>query len=494
VLTAAAGETVLGLSDATVEGVDVKLPSANAGIGISASSTTLRDVRVTGPGAAPDPGALGILGKGNMTLDSVQLTGTGEVGAVFAQGNVNVTGLRTSGASEGVFVSDPANVQLSHSKISGATGGLGSRGTTAVTASLLETTAPNGVGVITGDGSLALDHVTVVHRGTVDGTDAAFQGAPAELGGKALLSAVVFSGYTRGLRRDTTGGDALFPIAIRDSVWDPSHDVFLGTPASADVTESNDAHVDPKLVDVANGDYRLRGSSPAIDRDTRTDLRYTDVNGDDLVDGDANGSKLADAGAFEYRRLAPSIETADVAAAGVTGQALSFGATASDPDGDVVQFSWDFGDGSVGAGANTAHTYSAPGIYTVTLHVSDEVGLAATRTFSIAVSAAPATAGSSRGGDVRGGGAAVDTIAPKLSKVRLSKRHNAVLFIVSERAKVRVTVGSVSVVKGVSAGRHSIRLSKAQRRLKGQVTLKVRATDAAGNRSAIRTLKLRIGS
>ncbi|OLC77984.1 MAG: hypothetical protein AUH78_03245 [Gemmatimonadetes bacterium 13_1_40CM_4_69_8] len=65
-----------------------------------------------------------------------------------------------------------------------------------------------------------------------------------------------------------------------------------------------------------------------------------------------------------------------VAGAGVTaleGAIVSFdGSASSDPDGDALTFTWDFGDGSAGeTGPAPSHTYVDNGSYTVTLTVSD---------------------------------------------------------------------------------------------------------------------------
>ncbi|MBO3096483.1 PKD domain-containing protein [Cellulomonas dongxiuzhuiae] len=46
----------------------------------------------------------------------------------------------------------------------------------------------------------------------------------------------------------------------------------------------------------------------------------------------------------------------------------------SDPDGSVVAYVWDFGDGAQAAGVAAEHTYSSPGTYTVTLTVRDNQG------------------------------------------------------------------------------------------------------------------------
>ncbi|MGB5644342.1 MAG: PKD domain-containing protein [Gammaproteobacteria bacterium] len=62
-----------------------------------------------------------------------------------------------------------------------------------------------------------------------------------------------------------------------------------------------------------------------------------------------------------------------------TGQPVSFdGSGASDPDGTIVTYDWDFGDGSSGTGVSPTHTYQAAGTYKVSLTVTDDGGLAHT--------------------------------------------------------------------------------------------------------------------
>jgi PKD repeat protein len=54
-----------------------------------------------------------------------------------------------------------------------------------------------------------------------------------------------------------------------------------------------------------------------------------------------------------------------------TGQACDFTDGSSDPDGTVVAWNWDFGDGASSSQQNPSHVYGASGSYTVKLQVTD---------------------------------------------------------------------------------------------------------------------------
>ena len=61
----------------------------------------------------------------------------------------------------------------------------------------------------------------------------------------------------------------------------------------------------------------------------------------------------------------------------VVNQPVTFDASFSyDPDGTIVSYEWDFGDGATASGVVVTHAYSAAGNYTVTLAVTDDAGAA----------------------------------------------------------------------------------------------------------------------
>lgn len=58
-----------------------------------------------------------------------------------------------------------------------------------------------------------------------------------------------------------------------------------------------------------------------------------------------------------------------------TDDTIQFTDSSTDPDGTIVSWSWDFGDGGTSTLQNPTHQYSSTGAYTVTLTVTDDNGM-----------------------------------------------------------------------------------------------------------------------
>ncbi|MBN1998820.1 PKD domain-containing protein [candidate division KSB1 bacterium] len=78
----------------------------------------------------------------------------------------------------------------------------------------------------------------------------------------------------------------------------------------------------------------------------------------------------------------------------VSGSIIYFTDASYDPDGYVIGWRWDFGDGYTSPAQNPGHYYSAPGEYTVTLTATDNKGLQASTSQLVSIEAPEQTSGS----------------------------------------------------------------------------------------------------
>ncbi|MDM8552468.1 PKD domain-containing protein [Desulfobacterales bacterium HSG2] len=70
----------------------------------------------------------------------------------------------------------------------------------------------------------------------------------------------------------------------------------------------------------------------------------------------------------------PPTADAGKAVKGCAGQIIFDGTGSTDPDGNIIAYEWDFGDGKKGRGGRPVHIYKSPGIYNITLTVTDNSG------------------------------------------------------------------------------------------------------------------------
>lgn len=97
---------------------------------------------------------------------------------------------------------------------------------------------------------------------------------------------------------------------------------------------------------------------------------------------------------FEQPNQDPGTPTIDASATTAeVDETITFDVSGTDPDGDTLTYSWDFGDGTTDSGASVTHAFAEAGTYTVTVTADDGNGGTSTQTQSITVEEAPEDAG-----------------------------------------------------------------------------------------------------
>lgn len=136
------------------------------------------------------------------------------------------------------------------------------------------------------------------------------------------------------------------------------------------------------------------GDGNSADTDTTSNI-YT-VAGNYLVTltvTDGFGNSATDTVtifATDPANMAPMASFTATPDAGNAPLEVSFDASASsDSDGTIESYAWDFGDGNMGTGVMPTNTYTSPGIYMVSLTVTDDNGAVATTTSTITVNNPP---------------------------------------------------------------------------------------------------------
>lgn len=160
----------------------------------------------------------------------------------------------------------------------------------------------------------------------------------------------------------------------------------VGTPISFDGTGSSDADgtIAAFAWDFGDGGTAT-GATPShsysVDGTFTVTLTVTDNDG--LTGVDSTTATINPAGANT-----PPVARANGPYAGTEGSAVQFSSSGSiDPDGSIVAYAWDFGDGMTSATANPQHVYVAAGTYTVTLTVTDDAGDSSSDTTSAVIEA-----------------------------------------------------------------------------------------------------------
>ena len=105
-----------------------------------------------------------------------------------------------------------------------------------------------------------------------------------------------------------------------------------------------------------------------------------------LVVQDNNGTTNSSTVTIEVLANKPPTANAEEDQTSVVGATVSFdGSGSTDPDGTIVSYNWEFGDGATGSGIYPTHIYSSYGDHIVTLTVTDNGGATATDTVIVTI-------------------------------------------------------------------------------------------------------------
>ena len=159
---------------------------------------------------------------------------------------------------------------------------------------------------------------------------------------------------------------------------------------------------------------------------------------------------------------APSVQAFASPNSGYAPLPVQFNANASDSDGQIVSYSWTFGDGGTSTAANPTRTYQTAGTYTAQVTVTDNQGALATSSVVVVATSLPnVSALSLNPTSITGGGTSQGTVtlsgpAPSGGAVVNLSSNNAAATV---PASVTVAAGSSSATFQVSSTSVSVSTS-----------------------------------
>jgi len=165
-----------------------------------------------------------------------------------------------------------------------------------------------------------------------------------------------------------------------------------GSEFKFDASSSHDQSPDGKIVRYEwdlndNGTFDLETTSPTLshtyadDGSYRVRIRVTDDDGASATSDPVTvtvENRPAAIGRIDRTPLHPT-----------DGEAVMFTPTATDPDGSIIGWLWDFGDGEMADSQTASHTFRDDGVYQISLTVTDDDGASSTFDAEVTVENSP---------------------------------------------------------------------------------------------------------
>jgi PKD repeat protein len=188
-----------------------------------------------------------------------------------------------------------------------------------------------------------------------------------------------FTGHIQITNKENNSDYCLIPVTLsttRSSTVNPPTAAFHWIPSLNISTYETVQFIDDSAdsdgyITVWNWDFG-DGGYAVIQNPTHT-YNETGIYEIQLTVIDNNGSRDSHTHYLHINNSAPHAHAGPDQIVNTT-QVYFNGTSSTDQDGTIIQYTWDFGDGTSGVGAMVSHNYTHDGWYTVTLAVTDNDG------------------------------------------------------------------------------------------------------------------------
>jgi PKD repeat protein len=193
-----------------------------------------------------------------------------------------------------------------------------------------------------------------------------------------------------GLMAISWGGQALAEVTIDRADWDGRTLTVSGSGDNRDTVTLTNAYDSTQVLGTRDigrrGAWRIRDWRPSP---VPCAVAASDQNSKRVVLDVQNAPGDCDPAAPGGGHTPPTA-SANGPYSGTVGVAVQLSSAGSnDPDGNIVAYAWDFGDGSTSSAANPSHAYVSAGTYNVTLTVTDNDGATGADSTLASITAVP---------------------------------------------------------------------------------------------------------